>query len=129
MVMTEQEKSEIVALFDQWNAALATGDPDKVASLYGPGAVLLPTVSNKVRTDYEGYRSYFEHFLTMQPQGVIEQGFVRRYGDIAIHSGVYLFTMGATGGKVRARFTFVYRRHDGDWLIEEHHSSAMPEKE
>ncbi|MCL1536223.1 SgcJ/EcaC family oxidoreductase, partial [Xanthomonas nasturtii] len=39
------EAREVAALFDTWNAALATGNPDKVADLYAPDGVLLPTVS------------------------------------------------------------------------------------
>ena len=42
-------RSQVAAAFDQWNAALATLDPEKVADMYAPGAVLLPTLSNKVR--------------------------------------------------------------------------------
>jgi uncharacterized protein (TIGR02246 family) len=38
----------IASLFDDWNQALATKDPEKVASLYAHDAVLLPTVSNEV---------------------------------------------------------------------------------
>ena len=33
---------------------LQTGDPEIVASMYAPDGVLLPTVSNKVRTDHAG---------------------------------------------------------------------------
>jgi hypothetical protein len=39
----------IASLFDAWNQALATKDPNKVADLYAHDAVLLPTVSNEVR--------------------------------------------------------------------------------
>jgi hypothetical protein len=28
----------------------------------------------------------------------------------------------------QARFTFLYRKYNGRWLIAEHHSSAMPEQ-
>ena len=37
------EKSEIIVLFDEWNGALQTGDPKKVAALYAADAILLPT--------------------------------------------------------------------------------------
>jgi uncharacterized protein (TIGR02246 family) len=43
----------IASLFDAWNQALATKDPNKVADLYAHDAVLLPTVSNEVRHNIE----------------------------------------------------------------------------
>jgi hypothetical protein len=44
-------KTEIIGgLFDKWNAALQTGNPERVADLYAPDGVLLPTVSNQVRS-------------------------------------------------------------------------------
>ena len=45
---------EVADQFDRWNSALQTGDPETVASLYADDGVLLPTVSNKVRTDHAG---------------------------------------------------------------------------
>jgi hypothetical protein len=41
----------IATLFDDWNEALATKNPEKVANLYAHDAVLLPTVSNEVSSD------------------------------------------------------------------------------
>jgi len=52
---------------------------------------------------------------------------VRGLGDGTVsHSGLYTFTMGASGDVVPARFTFVYEQVDGEWLIVEHHSSKEP---
>ena len=59
----EPTKKQILALFDRWNATLATGDADKVADLYAPNGVLLPTVSPKIRTTHAEIADYFEHFL------------------------------------------------------------------
>lgn len=42
-------------------------------------------------------------------------------------NGIYEFTMGATGDKVKGRYTFVYVYEDGEWKISHHHSSVMPE--
>lgn len=119
-------KTEIHQLFDKWNAALRTGDPKKVASLYDNEGVLLPTISNKVRRTQEEREDYFNDFLSRKPQGVIDESTIRLFGDIAIHSGIYTFTFG-DNSKVQARFSFVYRASGQDWLIIEHHSSAMPE--
>jgi len=116
----------ILPLFEEWNAALQTGDPKQVASLYDTDAILLPTVSNKVRHNHEEIEDYFVHFLAKKPSGKIDESNVRTFGDIAINSGVYTFTFG-DGTSVQARFTYVYRWKDPRWLIVEHHSSAMPE--
>lgn len=35
--------------------------------------------------------------------------------------------MGASGKKVKGRYTFVYVYEDGEWKINHHHSSVMPE--
>ena len=56
-------KKEIAALFDGWNKALQTGDPEKVTNRYADDAVLLPTVSNKIRTNHAEIEDYFHHFL------------------------------------------------------------------
>lgn len=48
--------------------------------------------------------------------------------DVVANMGIYTFTMGASGAKVQARFTYTYKKQaDGKWLIIEHHSSVMPE--
>ena len=47
--------------------------------------------------------------------------------NIAQDVGTYTFTFKG-GRKVAARYTFLYEHTDGKWLIEHHHSSAMPEK-
>ena len=120
------EKSEITALFKQWNSALKTGDPKQVAALYAADAILLPTVSNQVRHNHAEIKDYFVHFLAKGPQGKIDESNVRIFGELAINSGVYTFTF-KDGMTVQARFTYVYRWDGQRWSIIEHHSSAMPE--
>ena len=121
---------QVAELFDTWNETLATGDPESVADLYAPNAVLLPTVSNEVRTDRAGIIDYFTGFLPNRPSAVIEQSVVNVLdADNAIDTGVYRFTMNKPEGPeiVDARYTFVYEKRDGEWLIVNHHSSEMPE--
>lgn len=116
-----------MSLFDEWNNALQTGDPRKVAALYDESnGILLPTVSNEVRHNRAEIEEYFVHFLANGPNGKINEANVRIFGQLAINSGVYTFTF-KDGATVQARFTFVYRQNDGRWIIVEHHSSQMPE--
>ncbi|MFF4356427.1 SgcJ/EcaC family oxidoreductase [Streptomyces sp. NPDC001604] len=125
-------RAQIAGLFDTWNKALQTGDSEKVASLYAKDAVLLPTVSDKVRTNHAEIVDYFDKFLQSKPVGKK----VRTIVDVldsnsAIDTGVYEFTLTdkATGKKrvVEARYTYAYEKIHGTWKIVNHHSSAMPE--
>jgi uncharacterized protein (TIGR02246 family) len=119
-------ENEILALFDEWNNALQTGDAGKVARLYADNGILLPTVSNLVRHNHDEVEDYFVHFCAKGPAGVIDESNIRTFGNIAINSGIYTFSF-KDGNSVQARFTFVYRWNGQRWLIIEHHSSAMPE--
>ena len=120
-------KDEVVALFEAWNAALATLDPDDVTAMYADDAVLLPTVSNQVRHNHAEIRDYFVGFLQKSPQGVINESNVCVLSDThATNSGVYTFTFG-DGSTVTARFSYLYVSTTDGWKILQHHSSAMPE--
>ena len=77
-----------------------------------------------------GIIDYFTGFLPNRPSAVIEQSVVNVLdADNAIDTGVYRFTMNKPEGTeiVDARYTFVYEKRDGEWLIVNHHSSEMPE--
>lgn len=121
------DKETIGNLFNQWNAALATGDPNQVADLYAEDAVLLATVSNQLRTNRTEILDYFTDFLPLKPQGTITDSLIFILDrDTAVNTGTYQFTF-AEGGPVDARYTYVYEFRRGKWLIINHHSSAMPE--
>jgi len=120
-------KAEVTNLFDLWNDALLTGDPDAVARRYSKDAVLLPTVSDTPRSDYEGIKDYFVNFLKLEPNGEILESYITCGDNWCKDVGIYEFLLGTTGEKVRARYSFVYAFEDGEWKISHHHSSRMPE--
>ena len=120
-------EEQVIALFGDWNDALATGNPDVVTNMYAEDAVLLPTVSNQVRHNHAEIRDYFVAFLAKQPQGVITESNARVLSDtLATNAGVYVFTFG-DGSTVSARFNYTYKLRGDAWKIIQHHSSAMPE--
>merc|ERR1712176_1135453 len=121
------DEAQIRALFSLWNNALATGDSRIVAKRYAKDAVLLPTVSDTPRTDFAGIKDYFDAFLQKKPQGQILEGNIRIGDGWAQDAGIYEFIMGATGDKVKARYTYVYVFEGNQWKIAHHHSSVMPE--
>jgi len=120
------DEAEVAALFERWNDSLATGEPSKVTANYLNNAVLLPTVSNDMRTNHEEIEAYFVDFLPKKPQGVIDQRVISRSCNTASDVGIYTFTFEG-GEQVQARYSYLYDYVDGQWLIRHHHSSAMPE--
>jgi len=127
---TDPHEAEIAALFDHWNATLATGDADKMAALYAPNGVLEPALSNQVRATAAAIKEYFVKFLKNKPKAAINYREIRLLDDTtALDAGVYTFTLTKDGKmqKVKARYTYVYEKINGEWKIMDHHSSLMPE--
>lgn len=121
-------RQEVRQLFEKWNDALKTLNTGEVLKLYAPDAILLPTLSARVRHNHEEIGDYFELFLKMSPTSRIFEENIRTFGEVAINSGIYIFTVLQSGRAVEmpVRFTFVYKKFEEGWLIVEHHSSAMP---
>ncbi|MBF6057099.1 MULTISPECIES: SgcJ/EcaC family oxidoreductase [Thiomicrorhabdus] len=124
---TEQVAKE---LFERWNQALQTGEPQAVAHLYWDDAILLPTVSNVPRVNHAEIEDYFHHFLQSKPYGTIVSRNLKQGCNKLTDAGVYEFKVVKNGEKVvvPARYTFVYEFRNGEWKISHHHSSMMPEK-
>jgi uncharacterized protein (TIGR02246 family) len=117
--------NEVAKLFDLWNEAIQTGDPDKVVALYAFNGVLIPTLSNEVRTSHPAIRDYFVKFLKQKPKAKLDESHVRVYGDVGINSGIYSFYFGASATPTQARYSYAYNWSGDRWLIVEHHSSLL----
>jgi uncharacterized protein (TIGR02246 family) len=117
--------------FDLFNQAWATKNPDRVAALFAPDAVLLATVANDPRTTPAGVRDYFVTFLKNSPVGRIDSSTVRLGCNTASRVGTWTVTLTdpTTGGKtdVKARYSFIYKYQGGRWWIDHLHSSKMPQ--
>ena len=120
-------ETTVRGFFNLWNNALATLNSTTVAARYSSKAVLLPTVSDTPRNTNALIVDYFNSFLLKQPQGVILSGDITMGCNWAQDAGIYEFTMGKDGSKVKARYSYVYVWEGGAWKISHHHSSVMPE--
>jgi uncharacterized protein (TIGR02246 family) len=122
---------QVAALFDRWNASLATNKPDTVVKNYATDAVLLPTKENGPLIGPHAIRGYFVHFLAKHPQGAITERTIGIGCNMVFDAGTYTFTLDGDdqGSRVQlpARYTYIYEPRGGQWLIVHHHSSAMPE--
>jgi hypothetical protein len=103
---------------------------EKVAALYcTENLSFLPTVSPKFIRDPKSTKEYFMEFLKKVPEGTITSDTVQPYGnDAYLHTGMYTFMTGPEKDRkpVEARFSYMWRKVDGQWKIVHHHSSALP---
>lgn len=119
-------QSDVQLLFERWNKALLSQDPEQVARLYSRDAVLLPTLSDEPRTDHDSIVDYFSHFLQKRPHGEISQREILIGCNMLQDTGLYTFRFD-DGSSAEARYSFIYVFEDGEWKISHHHSSLQPE--
>jgi len=92
--------------------------------------VLWGTLSPKIRSDRAAMRDYFVTAFKVLPGLKVSFGdqLIRVYSGTAVNSGYYTFTY-AKDGETKtfpARYSFTYVKSGDNWLIVDHHSSALP---
>ena len=130
MPAPERAQNEIAAVTQKWIEGMTRHDIDGVVALYDPEAILWGTRSPTLRDKPESVREYFNILKTVPPsyKAVLGEQRIRIYGDVAINTGTYTFSEIRDGKEIvrPARFSFVFRYRNGQWLIVDHHSSAVP---
>ena len=119
---------DLNALTPRWAAAFNRGDLNGLVNLYDKDALLWGISSSGVRKGTSAIRDYYAKLFKAFPGTRIslEESNLRVYGEAAVSSGVYAMrrTSGEGGdGVTSARFTVVYAKRDGKWMIVDHHSS------
>ena len=121
---------EDVAAAAKWADAFSGETPDRLLALYDQEAVLWGTLSPTRRDTPEAIRDYMTNAFKALPGHKVSFGdeLIRIYGSTAINTGYYTFTYNKDGEdkSLPARYSFVYVKRDGQWMIVDHHSSAMP---
>jgi len=123
------EQGEVQAATAAWATAYDSRDPSRIVNLYAPEAVFWGTSSATLRDSPETILDYFKD-APKRPNArvrIITQE-IRLLGDSAVSAGAYTFSDLRDGKPVEnpARFTFVFRKAGGRWMIVHHHSSRMP---
>jgi uncharacterized protein (TIGR02246 family) len=123
-------KEDVAAAASTWARALGEDDPDKVLPLYAEEAVLWGTLSPTVRADRTAIRDYFVTAFKVLPGLKVAFGdqLIRVYGGTAVNTGYYTFSYLKDGETktLPARYSFTYVKSGDNWLIVDHHSSAIP---
>jgi len=113
-----------------WIDAFNARDAARISALYAPDAVFWGTISPTVRITPEAVLEYFASSAAKRPRlrMTVGESHVRVFGDGAVHAGYYSSIDPRDEGDLVTplRFTFMYRREGGQWVIVSHHSSRMP---
>jgi hypothetical protein len=125
----------VTQLVRDWAAALQRSwqenNPNLVVGKYDNAAALLPTCESGPLVGRTAIRGYFDKFLTYKPE-VIKIDPPAAGGDCTtpFGSGLYTFKLVKPGSgevlQVAARYTYVFHRAGGTYLIMQHHSSLVP---
>ena len=124
---------EVEQCYQNWiKALLQEGNKvEALLALYKEDAVLLPTLSGKICCNKTDKQGYFEHFSNLGIYQVHTQAqHISISGNIAVNAGHYSFVREDQGQTIEtfARYSFVYENNEGNWLINHHHSSLVPQK-
>lgn len=120
------EKEEVAAATREWAAAFDSRDPARLTALYDAEAILWGTAAKTMAKGPAAIAEYFK-VLPRLPSAKVtfsEQN-IRVLGDVAINTGSYTFIFPKT--EWPSRYSMVFKRRDGKWLIVDHHSSRIPQ--
>ena len=124
-------KEDVAAASMKWAGALGENDPDRVLPFYAKDAVLWGTISPTVRSNPAALREYFVNAFKALPGLKVAFGeqLIRVYGGTAVNTGYYTFSFVRDGESktLPARYSFTYVKQGENWMIVDHHSSAMPQ--
>jgi uncharacterized protein (TIGR02246 family) len=122
-------KDQIAAATQAWQMAYDSRDPKAIVSMYDEDAVLWGTTAKTIAPNPAAIWEYFKGAASRpNARVVIGEQHIRVFGETAFNSGYYTFTDIRDGQMVPrlSRFTLVFHRKAGKWLLVAHHSSAMP---
>lgn len=121
---------DVKAAIDSWVGAFNQKDAKEIVALYADDAVFFGTTSPVLRDSPELVWDYFKGLSDLGDSTISVGGHrIQTFNDVAINTGYYSrhYTVDGKEKSDHARFTFVYHKRDGNWMIVEHHSSALPE--
>jgi hypothetical protein len=123
-------KEDVAAATAKWAELFTDDNPDAILALYDKEGVLWGTLSPTRRDDPAALRDYFQRAFVALPGHKVSFGnqLIRVYGDTAVNTGYYTFSYVKDGEtkSIPARYSFTYVKKGNNWMIVDHHSSAMP---
>lgn len=132
-------ENEVLTATDAWRAAYDSRDPARITSMYGKGAVFWgttmksiaasPNTIESIAASPESIAEYFKDEAGRPNARVVfTDQHVRVFGHVAFNSGAYTFRDNRDGEEITSpsRFSMVFQRQGGAWVLVHHHSSRVP---
>ncbi len=123
---------EVRSRLQQWLDFQNSENADGLAQLYDQNARLFSTGGNEKPLDgRDAIHAYFARIFKQGHSSVAldHDDAVQLFDDVAVETGYYHFDIVDPKGqplKLIARYTFVFEKKDGSWMIVHHHSSRVP---
>jgi uncharacterized protein (TIGR02246 family) len=126
MIPPSVTKDAVRGWFEEWNAAMATGEPEVVASRYTPEAVMITSLSGDTKTTPEEIRDFYQLFLWNRPQAKAIQSMITVSTHWCKDTGLLEYWMNQGTQRVRERYSFLYvYDEEAGWRIAYHHSAIL----
>lgn len=122
-------REQVTAAVAAWVAAYDSRDPARILAQYAPDAVFWGTSSKTVRVTPAQIAEYFKDAAKrLEARASIGEQHIRVYGDVAVATGYNTFSDVRDGKRVPnpARFSMLFHKRDGKWILVDHHSSRLP---
>lgn len=122
-------REQVAAAVAAWVAAYDSRDPTRIAAQYAPDAVFWGTGSKTVRNTPAQIAEYFKDAAKRpDARASIGEQHIRVFGDVAVATGYNTFSDIREGKRMPnpARFSMVFHKREGKWVLVDHHSSRLP---
>ena len=130
---TEQEKQQINNMIAQWGSAWASGDSQRLKSLFDqqyPNLVYIAEENEHPIVDWPGIEAYFAGVLNTETEDSIwtyDNLVADVFGDTSYAQCTALLQAGRSPRiEYVMRITFIFRKVGGQWKIIHYHESSNP---
>ena len=120
---------EVAAATEAWRSAFDSRDPALITAMYAPDAVFWGTTMKTIATSPVAVADYFKDAASRPNARVVfTEQYVRVYGEVAFNSGAYTYKDSRDGKDILnpSRYSMVFHRQSGIWVLVHHHSSRVP---
>lgn len=123
------DRKSLNSFLKEWEEYLNRGKIDEVVHAYAPQGLLWHTTKQLLFANRQAIASYFEELVKLQElRWRFETSQIRQYDEVFIKTGTCIFSYveNQKAHEVEAEYALICCKHEGNWQIMEHFTSALP---